>query len=218
MLADINGEGAAAAADQILARGGQAMAVTTDVSSSDSVSHVITTAVESFGRLDILHNNAYHATLGTPLLDVTEEDWAATFDVTLRGIFLGCKFAIPVMLDQGGGVIVNTASTAAIVPSPRFTAYNAAKAGVVALTKSVAFDYGRQGIRCNAVAPGLIDTPAAAGVMSDPDRMRWQHERLPIGRVGQPEDIAAAVAFLASDDSSFMTGQTLVVDGGRCIS
>jgi NAD(P)-dependent dehydrogenase (short-subunit alcohol dehydrogenase family) len=122
------------------------------------------------------------------------------------------------MIERGGGAIVNTASTAALSGSVRFAAYAAAKGGVASLTRSVALDYGKQGIRCNAVAPGLIETPATAPLLVDPERRAWLLSKLLVNRTGQPRDIAYAVLYLASDQSAYMTGQVLVVDGGRMIS
>jgi NAD(P)-dependent dehydrogenase (short-subunit alcohol dehydrogenase family) len=174
--------------------------------------------VSRFGSVDVLHNNAYWAPLYRPIADTTQEEWEKTIAVTLGGVFLGCKFAIPVMARQGGGVIVNTGSTAGVVGSPKFGAYMAAKGGVLSLTRSVAFDYAEVGIRCNAVCPGLIETPATGPVLADEERKRWLLQRILVGRVGQPVDIAATVLFLASEESSFMTGQCLCVDGGRTIA
>jgi NAD(P)-dependent dehydrogenase (short-subunit alcohol dehydrogenase family) len=218
IVADIDAEGGRQTVDSITQAGGQAEFVQTDVSQADQVQAMVGRAVERFGRLDVLHNNAYWAPLNTPIVETTEEQWQRTIDVTLKSVYLGCRFAIPVMLERGGGSIVNTASTAALVASPQFAAYAAAKGGVVALTRNVAFDYGPRGIRCNAVCPGLIETPATAPVLANPERRQWLTEKIVVGRIGQPDDIAAAVVYLASDESSFVTGQTIVVDGGRQIA
>jgi NAD(P)-dependent dehydrogenase (short-subunit alcohol dehydrogenase family) len=167
----------------------------------------------------VLHNNAYWAPLYRPVTETSNEEWERTIAVTLTSVFYGCKHAIPAMIAQGGGVIVNTASVAGfMVGSPQFAAYMAAKGGVVQLTRSIAIDYGRHGIRANAVCPGFIETPATAPLMSDPERVAFLTSKLLVGRPGQPADIAAAVLYLASDEASFMTGQTMVVDGGRSIS
>jgi NAD(P)-dependent dehydrogenase (short-subunit alcohol dehydrogenase family) len=218
VVADVDPEGGEETARQIREDGGSGLFARTDVSRSEDVQQMVATTLERFGQLDILHNNAYWAPLYRPLVDTAEEEWDRTLDVTLKGVFLGCKYAIPPMIERGGGVIVNTASTAALVASPQFAAYMAAKGGVVTLTRSVAMDYGPSGIRCNAVCPGLIETPATAPVLADPERRQWLTSKLLVGRIGRPEDIARAVVYLASDESSFMTGQTLVVDGGRLIA
>lgn len=198
--------------------GNTAVFVETDVASPDSVAALVNATVSHFGSLDILHNNAYWAPQYRPLADTSQEEWERAIGVTLGGVFNGCKFAIPVMAMQGGGAIVNTGSTAGLVASPKFGAYMAAKGGVLSLTRSVAFDYADDGIRCNAVCPGLTETPATERVLSDEERRSWLFQRIPAGRAGLPVDIAAAVLFLASDESSFMTGQVVCVDGGRTIA
>lgn len=218
VIADIDEPGGKQTVELIEGAGGSASFVETDVADPDSVAALVDMTVDRLGSLDILHNNAYWAPLYRPIADTSQDEWERTIGVTLGGVFLGCKFAIPVMIHQGRGVIVNTGSTAGIVASPKFGAYMAAKGGVLALTRSVAFDYGADGIRCNAVCPGLTETPATAPVLSDDDRREWLLQRIVVGRAGYPSDIAAAVLFLASDESSFMTGQLLVVDGGRTIA
>jgi NAD(P)-dependent dehydrogenase (short-subunit alcohol dehydrogenase family) len=218
VVADIDEPGGLETVREIEADGAQAVFAPTDVSKPSDVAAMVAIATERFGRLDVLCNNAYWAPLNRPLVDTTDEEWDRTLAVTLTGVFLGCRAAIPVMVRGGGGVIVNTASTSGLTASPQFAAYMAAKGGVVQLTRSVAFDYGPQGIRCTAVCPGLIDTPATAPVLADPERRAWLESKLLVGRIGVPRDIAQAVLFLASDESSFMTGQMLVVDGGRMIS
>ena len=220
LVADIDEGGGAETVRQIQAESPDARAALArvDVANADDVRRMVNQAVEQFGGLDILHNNAYWAPLYRAVVETSEEEWQRTQDVTLKGVFYGCKYAIPVMIERGGGSIVNTASVAALSGSLKFAAYAAAKGGVAALTRSVAIDYGAQGIRCNAVAPGVIETPATAPVLADPERRAWLVSKLLVGRLGQPRDIAYAVLYLASDESSFMTGQVLVVDGGRMIS
>lgn len=219
VVADIDAAAAETTVATITAAGGAAVASVTDVGDEESVRAMIDLCVERFDRLDVLHNNAYWAPLYRPLVDTTMDEWRRTIDVTLTGVFLGCKFAIPAMIERGGGVIVNTASVAGhMVGSPQFAAYMAAKGGVVQLTRSVAMDYGRHAIRCNAVCPGLVETPATAPLTGDPERMAFLLGKLLLRRPGQPDDIAAAVLYLASDESSYMTGQTLVIDGGRSIA
>ena len=218
VVADINPESSAQTVESIETAGGSATTSAVDVSDEGSVREMVRQAVSRYGRLDVLHNNAYWAPLNRSVTETSLSEWERTIAVTLTGVFLGCKHAIPAMIEGGGGAIVNTASVAGLAASPRFGAYVAAKGGVVALTRSVAFDYGSSGIRCNAVAPGLIETPATEAVFADPERREWLTSKILVGRAGQPTDIANAVLYLASDESAFMTGQTIVVDGGRLIS
>ena len=218
VVADIDPDGASGTVAEVDDAGGQATVCRVDVSDDESVREMVELTISTYGRLDVLHNNAYWAPLNRSVTETSLPEWDRTIAVTLTGVFLGCRHAIPVMIEGGGGAIVNTASVAALAASPRFGAYVAAKGGVVALTRSVAFDYGSRGIRCNAVAPGLIETPATEAVLADPERRAWLTGKILVGRAGQPSDIANAVLYLASDESAFMTGQTLVVDGGRLIS
>jgi len=217
VVADIDADGASGTVAQIEEAGGVARVSITDVADPSAVEEVVERTVADWGRIDILHNNAYWAPLYTSVPDTTIEQWDRTIAVTLTGVFLGCKYAIPHMIEAGGGVIVNTASTAAIVASPTFGAYSAAKSGVLGLTRSIAYDFGPKNIRCNAVLPGLIRTAATAPVLSNEERSEWLRSKIVVGRIGEPSDIAHAVLYLASDESSFMTGQTLVIDGGRQI-
>jgi NAD(P)-dependent dehydrogenase (short-subunit alcohol dehydrogenase family) len=218
VVADIDEAGAAGTVQEISDAGGTAVAVRTDVSDASSVEALMDHAVERFGRLDVVHNNAFWAPLYRPVVDTTLQEWHRTIDVTLTGVFHGCKYGIPKMIAGGGGVIVNTASVAALTVNPKYAAYMAAKGGVVALTKSIAYDYGPDNVRCNAVAPGLVQgTGATKPVFENPERVEWLMRKIALGRPGQPSDIAKAVLFLASDDASYMTGDTMVVDGGRLI-
>ncbi|SHL06343.1 NAD(P)-dependent dehydrogenase, short-chain alcohol dehydrogenase family [Pseudonocardia thermophila] len=218
-VADIDERGGAETVALIEAEGGTARFAATDVTDPDAVQAMVDGAVAAYGRLHVLHNNAYWAPLGRSVVDTSMQEWDRAIATTLTSVFLGCKAAIPHMVEAGGGTIVNTASTSGLAATPTFAAYIAAKGGVVALTRSVAFDFGRQGIRCNAVAPGLIKgTAATEPVFADPERLAFLNSKLVMGRPGEPTDIANAVLFLASDESAFMTGQTMVVDGGRLIS
>jgi len=185
VVADINAEGATQTVSAIEALGGVARVSVTDVSDAASVEAMVTDTMVAYGRLDVLHNNAYWAPLHTTLVDTTTEQWERTIGVTLTSVYVGCKFAIPHMIAGGGGAIVNTASTSALVASPAFAAYAGAKAGVLGLTRSVAFDFGNQGIRCNAVCPGLIKTPATVPVFADPERVEWLTSKILVGRVGK---------------------------------
>ena len=218
-VADIDERGGAETVALIEAEGGTARFAATDVTDPDAVQAMVDGAVAAYGRLHVLHNNAYWAPLGRSVVDTSMQEWDRAIATTLTSVFLGCKAAIPHMVEAGGGTIVNTASTSGLAATPTFAAYIAAKGGVVALTRSVAFDFGRQGIRCNAVAPGLIKgTAATEPVFADPERLAFLNSKLVMGRPGEPTDIANAVLFLASDESAFMTGQTIAVDGGRLIS
>jgi NAD(P)-dependent dehydrogenase (short-subunit alcohol dehydrogenase family) len=214
VIADINAAAAQETVALIRTAGGTAHAVVTDVSDAAAVEAMIDSAVRSYGRIDVLHNNAYWAPLFTTIVDTTEEQWDRTIDVTLKSVYLGARFGIPRMIETGGGVIVNTVSTSAHVGGAKFAAYTAAKGGVLALSRSIAHDFGKDGIRCNNVSPGLVETPATAAVFANAERVAAIRDRLVVGRHGQPADIANAVLFVASDEASYMTGQTIIVDGG----
>jgi NAD(P)-dependent dehydrogenase (short-subunit alcohol dehydrogenase family) len=203
--------------DQILGSGGTAIFVAADVRKSEECRRAIDQTVSAFARLDILFNNAgifYPHTA----LDCSEQEWDEQIDVNLKGTFLMSKFALPEMIRRGGGVIINNSSGWGMVGGDSAVAYCAAKGGVVLLTKAMAIDHGRQGIRVNCICPGDVDTP----MLPQDARMRgleWQNYlagcvNRPLGRIGTAEEIAKAALFLACDDSSFMTGAALVVDGG----
>src|SRR5262252_1388445 len=202
---------------KILEAGGRAIFIRTDVRKSDECKRAVNETISSFGRVDILFNNAGiyypHTTL-----DCSEEEWDLQIDINLKGTFLMSKAALPGMIAQGSGNIINNSSGWGLVGGDRAVAYCASKGGVVLLTKAMAIDHGRQGIRVNCICPGDVDTP----MLPEDARLRgldWKTylagcENRPMGRIGTPEEIAKAVLFLASDDSSFMTGAALVVDGG----
>jgi meso-butanediol dehydrogenase/(S,S)-butanediol dehydrogenase/diacetyl reductase len=184
-----------------------------DVSDWDQVQSLIDAAVTRFGGVDVLFNNAGIGRLATtPELSVN--DWQRVLDITLSGTFYGCKAAIPVMRQRGGGAIVNMASASGLAADFGFAAYNAAKGGVVNYTKAVAIDHARDGIRANAVCPGPIETAPKANIDRIPGaRDRWE-ESVPMGRFGTAEEVASVVAFLASDEASYVTGAVLAIDGG----
>ncbi len=190
---------------------------TADVSVSADVRAMIEYTVNTFGRLDVLVNNA-GIEIEKTLLDTSEEEWDALMAVNLKGVFLASKFAIAQMQRQGGGAIVNLASISALVADRGLAAYNTSKAGVVGLTRSIAVDHGPQGIRCNAICPGWIETEMldqTFSVARDEARARrTARSHHPLGRLGRPEDVAAMVAWLASDEAAFVSGQLFTVDGG----
>jgi NAD(P)-dependent dehydrogenase (short-subunit alcohol dehydrogenase family) len=203
--------------DTILREGGKAIFIPTDVRKAEECRRAIDQTVSTFSRLDILFNNAgvfYPHTV----LDCSVAEWDEQLDVNLKGTFLMSKFAVTEMVRQGGGVIINNSSGWGIAGGDSAVAYCASKGGVVLLAKAMAIDHGRQGIRVNCLCPGDVDTP----MLPEDARMRglqWQDylagcTHRPLGRIGTPEEIAKAALFLASNDSSFMTGAALVVDGG----
>jgi NAD(P)-dependent dehydrogenase (short-subunit alcohol dehydrogenase family) len=203
--------------EAIQTSGGRAMFIAADVSKSADCRKSVDETVRSFGRVDILFNNAGVFYAHTAL-DCSEEEWDVQIDVNLKGTFLMSKYVLPGMIAQGGGVIINNSSGWGLVGGDKAVAYCASKGGVVLLTKALAVDHGRQGIRVNCICPGDVETP----MLPEDARFRglkWEEylagcASRPMGRVGTAEEIAKAVLFLASDDSSFMTGATLVVDGG----
>ena len=217
VIADVNGESGEETARLIAEAGGVADAIQTDVSVSADIQRMIAFAVEKHGALNVLMNNAARSR-ALPVTELSEEDWDLTLANCLKSVYLGAKYAIPHMIAAGGGSIVNTSSVNGIVTNPSFSAYSAAKAGVLGLTRNLALDYGRQGIRVNAICPGFIaNDRMEERLAGDPVERRAMLETQVLDRYGKPEDIAWAALFLASDESSYMTGATMVVDGGLTI-
>lgn len=200
----------------IKALGGSALAVKVDVSNAGQVEAMIAATDEEFGALHVMYNNAgiFPSDDGGPT-ETPEPTWDRVMEVNLKGVWLGCRFGIPLMLRSGGGSIVNVASFVALMGAATSQiAYTASKGGVLSMTREIAVEYARQGIRANSLCPGPIDTPLLAELLSDPDRRARRMVHVPMGRLGQAEELAKAALFLACDDSSFMTGAQLVVDGG----
>ncbi|MGO9127340.1 MAG: SDR family NAD(P)-dependent oxidoreductase [Terriglobales bacterium] len=203
--------------ERIIENGGKALFIRTDVRRAEECQRAVDGTIRTFGKLDILFNNAGvfypHTTL-----DCSEEEWDLQIDINLKGTFLMSKSALPHMIEQGKGVIINNSSGWGIVGGDRAVAYCASKGGAVLLTKAMAVDHGHQGIRVNCICPGDVDTP----MLPEDARIRglkWEDylagcANRPLGRIGTADEIAKAVLFLACDDSSFMTGAALVVDGG----
>jgi NAD(P)-dependent dehydrogenase (short-subunit alcohol dehydrogenase family) len=217
-IADINAAGAEEVADAVRAAGGQAIPLVVDVADEPAVEAMVARTVEAFGGLDVLHNNA--ALLSRHILDQDGElgqfdvgIFDKTMAVNVLGPMFACKHSIPHMLARGGGAIVNTVSTAAMRGMEQLPIYGMSKAALDAFTRFMAVQYGKRNIRCNSVAPGAIATGATAGYQNEERRQRRLQDLL-TPRVGRPDDIAATAVFLASDDASYITGQTISVDGG----
>ena len=185
-----------------------------DVTSESDWNDAVQAAVNAYGKLDILLNNA-GILIRKNIEDTTESDWDRIFAVNAKGVFLGTKAALPALRDNGGGSIINISSTAGLVGSPNGSAsYTATKGAVRLFTKSTAIQHAAEGIRCNSIHPGPIETDMIADTLNDPDNLALRMQRLPLGRVGKPSEIAYGAIYLASDESSFVTGAELVIDGG----
>jgi len=199
--------------------GEAAVFVDADVSRDADVKLMIATAVDRFGRLDVLVNNAGAPQPPTPIAETTESDFDRLMGVNAKAIFLAARRAVPIMRKQGGGVILNTVSVAAIRPRPNLTAYNSSKGAALVMTKSLAIELAPDRIRVNAVCPGPADTPMLSTFVGgdSPEKRAAFLSTIPLGRLCTPEDVAHAMVYLASDEASFVTGAVLDVDGGRCI-
>jgi NAD(P)-dependent dehydrogenase (short-subunit alcohol dehydrogenase family) len=202
--------------DAIAAAGGEAVAVRCDVARSDDVRAAVDTAERRFGALHVLFNNAgiFPAQDGSPV-DTPEDVWDQVMLVNLKGVFLGCKHGIPALLRAGGGSIVNTASFVAVMGAATSqVAYTASKGGVLAMTREIAVEYARQGIRANALCPGPVNTPLLAELLAKPEARARRFVHIPMGRLAEAPEIARAALFLASDESSYVNGTTFLADGG----
>lgn len=207
----------AAAGDEtvrlIQKEGGEATFLEADVSRPVDAREMVATALSSYGRLDVLFNNAGIEGPSVKLLEYEAEDWHRVISVNLTAVYLGMRAAIPQMIEQGGGVILSTASVAGLVGLARSSAYSAAKAGVIGLTRTVALEYGPHNIRVNCICPGFVSTPMLGRVLG-PRPESTVFALAPLRRVGQAEDVARAALYLASDEASYVTGVPFVVDGG----
>jgi NAD(P)-dependent dehydrogenase (short-subunit alcohol dehydrogenase family) len=216
-IADKRKEAAQAVSEECARHGVAAIAIEMDVAKTADARRMVDDTLKAFGRLDVLINNAGYGIAGS-VLDTDEQAWDDLMSVNVRGVFLCAKFAIPAMKANGGGAIVNTASVVAAVGIRNRAAYCASKGAVAALTRAIAMDHVADGIRCNAVAPGTIDTPYFSEILAkSADAATIRHgleQRQLMGRLGTPEEIAAGILFLASDESRFATGSILTLDGG----
>jgi len=198
----------------IRAAGGQAAYFHGDVTQSETIKTLVQFAMDTYGRLDILMNNAWSGALNS-VTEIDESDWDICMSVTVKAVYLGCRYAIPEMIKSGGGSIINTSSIHGLMAARRYGPYDAAKAAINNLTRQVAVEYGPQGIRCNALCPGWIIVEShEPSLAENPDGLNFAKVIYPLGRAGRPNDVANAALFLASDESSFITGQMIVVDGG----
>lgn len=220
MVADLNAEGAAAMAEQIRAAGGQAASVRVDVADRASFEHMVASTRQAFGGLDILVNNAGTTHRNQPALQITEEEFDRVYRVNVKSIFWAAQSVLPGFVAQGGGCMVNVASTTGVRPGPGLTWYSGSKAAMINLTKGLALEYAKHGIRINAVNPMIGETAMLADFMGMEDTPANRERflmRIPLGRFTRPNDVASAVTFLASDEASYLTGVCLDVDGGRNI-
>ena len=214
VIADLSGTRASAVANEIAQEGGSARWLKMDASDPEGVQAAIRLALDNWGRLDVMFNNAGLGTVEA-LETMALETWNRTLAVTLTSAFLGIKYSLPIMRKQGGGSIVNTASISGTAGDYGMSAYNAAKAGVINLARGAALENAQYGIRINCVCPGAINTRVSQVLGgSDVEGFKRKLGNNPVGRIGEPEEIASAVVFLASDEASFVTGATLIVDGG----
>jgi NAD(P)-dependent dehydrogenase (short-subunit alcohol dehydrogenase family) len=204
---------------EIAKRGGDAIAIRADVSKSEDVKRMIDDTVARFGGLNIMYNNAGIEGESNFMSNMTEDQFDRVIAINLRGVFLGMKYALPHLINAGGGSIINQASIAGMIAVRGGAAYSASKAGVIALTRVAALEYGRYNIRVNAICPGAIETPMAQRIrQGQPPNLKAIQRISVLGRMAEPEEIAKVALFLASDDSSFATGAPFVIDGGWTVS
>ena len=208
-------ERAEATAAEIRGNGGEVLAIVADVSNAEEVQAAVATTVREFGSLHVLYNNAgvWHPR-DAPTVELEEDAWARVLAVNLTGVYLSCRFGLPELKRAGGGSVINTGSPVAIRPEPGFDAYTASKGGVVSLTRAIAQYHARDGIRANVLMPGNVESAMTREALEDSRYREHFLKTTPLGRIGQPEDIARAALYLASDESSFVTGSLHWVDGG----
>lgn len=213
VVADWSEEGGKETVEQIRKIKGEAVFIKTDVSKAVDIDEMVKTCLDKFGRVDILVNNAGIVKFG-PLHETPEEDWDAVLNVNLKSVFLGSKRVIPEMLKQGRGKIINITSIAGLVGFENIGPYCASKGGIIALTREMALEYAKSKINVNCIAPGVIKTAMTKDILADPAQKQFFESSTPYPRLGEPEDIAMAAVYLASDESDFVNGHVLVVDGG----
>lgn len=220
VVADVDETGGRQTVDLIAQKGGSAIFVKADVTKADDVERMIKASVDQYGKLDILFNNAGIGTAFTPLEQVDEALWDRLMAINVKSIFLGCKYAAPVMKAQGGGVIINTASISGVRPRPGLTVYAASKGAAIVFTKAIAIEFAPYKIRVNCINPVVTDTAFITKTI-EPSQIEAAKKgmltTIPLGRLGEPEDMAFAALYLASDEAGLVTGISLDVDGGRSI-
>lgn len=218
VVSDVNLEAAKIVVEGINASGGKAVAIAADISSGEACRGLVDTVVGQLGRIDVLVNNAGINRRGN-LLALSEDDWHTSFAINLDSMFHLCRAVLPIMIENGAGAIVNTASQWGLYPAPGHIAYNVTKAAVASFTQNLARDYAPQNVRVNAVCPGEIHTPMLeAGVLRSGRTIADLDKMVPFGRIGKPEEVAALVVFLASDEAAFMCGSLVEITGAQAVA